>query len=267
MRDESNSAGHLAHKPRRLHLLYHELKPSRTEYLYAVETSAFAEHVRLFKQFLDHSQEHALLPAITFDDGHLSDFTQALPILNAEGIPAHFFITVGWTGNKPGYMGWNDLRGIQAAGHQIGAHGWSHALLHHCTPSQLNTELVQARQALEDNLGTAITTMSLPGGRFNQRVLEACRDAGYTTVFTSIPQANEEPLPFTVGRVNIRGDVTVEWLLKLLKPETGLLAGMEKQYRWKAAGKKLLGDRLYERVWAIVNRRASHSDEGEAAGA
>src|SRR6185437_12879132 len=121
--------------------------------------------------------------------GHLSDYEHALPLLQARNLQARFFITVGWTGQKPGYMGWNELRSLHEAGQQIGAHGWTHTLLTHCSDKELATELGQARLTLEDKLGTAITTMSLPGGRYNRHVLAACEKQGYTQVYTSIPRS------------------------------------------------------------------------------
>src|ERR1035441_4804186 len=80
-------------------------------------------------------------PEVTFDDGHISDYEYALPILQSRALTARFFITVGWTGKKPGYMGWRELRSLHESGHLIGAHGWSHALLTHCAQGDLDKEL------------------------------------------------------------------------------------------------------------------------------
>src|SRR6185437_14596919 len=110
-------------------------------------------------------------------------------LLQARDMKAHFFITVGWTGRKAGYMNWNELRALHEAGQLIGAHGWTHTLLTHCSEKDLQVELVNARTALEDGLGSSITTMSLPGGRYNRKVLAACEQAGYTEIYTSIPRS------------------------------------------------------------------------------
>ena len=127
-------------------------------------------------------------PVVTFDDGHLTNYEVALPLLQNYGLTARFFITVGWTGQKPGYMGWEDLRKLHNSGQKIGAHGWSHALLTRCSPSALEMELTRPRLILEDKLGVSITTMSFPGGRYNKRVIAACAAAGYKQVYTSEPQ-------------------------------------------------------------------------------
>jgi len=162
-------------------------------------------------------------------------------------------------------MGWPELRELQQTGQQIGAHGWSHTLLTHCDPSQLQKELIEARLILEDKLGTSITTMSLPGGRSNQRVLAACRDAGYTQVFTSVPKAEPQPAGATVGRLNIRGDMTLEWIANLFQPESGILSSLQRQHQIKSTAKTLLGDNLYEKLWALLNRQEPDTNPGEAA--
>ena len=249
----------------RLYLLYHELRPARSSYSYVLETEEFEKHADLFLK-LRETRGPGLRPEVTFDDGHISNFEFALPVLQSRAIKAWFFITVGWTGRRQGYMGWQELRELHHAGQLIGAHGWSHALLTHCGTTGLHRELVDARLTLEDKLGTAITTMSLPGGRFNRPILNACREAGYTQIFTSIPRSEPDPAGPTVGRLNIRGDMSLEWITKLLQPGSNLLSGLERQYQMKAAAKSLLGDSLYEKIWALLNRKESDTDMREAAG-
>lgn len=244
----------MTQQPGRLYLLYHELRPSRSSYSYVLGTEEFEKQAKFFHT-LRETGGPGLQPEITFDDGHISNFEFALPILQSRALKAWFFITVGWTGRRPGYMGWQELRALHQAGQQIGAHGWSHALLTHCSARELHSELVDARLTLEDKLGTSITTMSLPGGRYNGRVLTACREAGYTKIFTSIPKAETESTGLTVGRLNIRGDMPLEWISQLFQPGSKVLSSLERQYQMKAAAKSVLGDRLYEKLWAILNRK------------
>jgi peptidoglycan/xylan/chitin deacetylase (PgdA/CDA1 family) len=246
----------------RLYLLYHELRPAGSKYSYVVDTKHFEQHADLFLQLRSTSP---LIPEITFDDGHISNFEHALPILQSRALSAWFFITVGWTGQKPGYMGWNELRALHQAGQRIGAHGWSHTLLTHCNATRLHHELSDARLALEDKLGTSITTMSLPGGRYNRQVLAACQQAGYTQVFTSATKPEPDPGAFTLGRLNIRGDMSTEWIANLFQPGNNLLAGLERQYKMKATAKALLGDHIYEKLWSILNRQEPDNDSGEPA--
>ncbi|HWB32290.1 MAG TPA: polysaccharide deacetylase family protein [Acidobacteriaceae bacterium] len=234
-----------------LFLLYHELRDGDSRYTYAASSNLFRRHLELYTAA--RADPALIWPEVTFDDGHISNHTIAAPLLAFYGIKAHFFITSGWTGIKPGYMGWAELRDLGQAGHVIGAHGWSHALLTHCNDRELEMELVQSRRTLEDKLGVPVTTMSLPGGRANARVFAACARAGYSRVFTSIPHAEASLSPHP-GRLNILGEMQPEWLEKLLDPGTGILASLERKQRIKDAAKSLLGDRLYEKLWAVVNR-------------
>jgi hypothetical protein len=245
---------------RRLYLLYHEVRSSESQYSYVMGTQMFETHIDLFVRLRD-SKRCDLWPEVTFDDGHISNFEFAAPILQSRGLTAQFFITVGWTGKKPGFMGWPELRSLHEAGQSIGAHGWTHTLLTHCREEDLQTELSTARLTLEDKLGTSITTMSLPGGRYDRRVLAACEQAGYTQVYTSVPRAESLPLGATVGRLNIRGNMQPEWIADLFQPDSKVLSDLGRQYRVKATAKTLLGDRLYEKLWAVLNRREPDRDD------
>ncbi len=248
-----------------LHLLYHELRPAKSSYSYVLECNAFEQQVDLFTR-MRQAEHPGLWPELTFDDGHISNYEYALPILHARGLQARFFITVGWTGQKPGYMGWEELRALHQAGQAIGAHGWTHTLLTHCTANQLQTELKGARQTLEDKLGAPVTSLSLPGGRSNQRVLKACCNAGYTHIFTSVPRAEPMPIPPTIGRLNVRGDVSLAWLTSLFSPGSAILTNLERQERVKAAARTALGDRIYAKLWSLLNRQEPEADPQEAPG-
>ena len=128
------------------------------------------------------------------------------------------------------------------AGHIVGTHGWSHALLTHCSARELDRELNASRKLLEDKLGIAVTTMSLPGGRYNRRVLAACKEAGYTRVYTSEPRLEATVSAFTIGRVNVSSDRSVSWIHALLQPQSRELSKLQRQYSIKKAAQVFLGD-------------------------
>ncbi|MDR3746297.1 MAG: polysaccharide deacetylase family protein [Acidobacteriaceae bacterium] len=259
LRVESISKVQERNPQRRLYLLYHELRASQSQYSYVTETQLFERHLDLFSQ-LRKADSSKICPELTFDDGHISNYELAAPILQSREMAAQFFITVGWTGTKPGYMGWTELRALQQAGFSIGAHGWTHTLLTHCSDDELQVELGKARLTLEDKLGISITIMSLPGGRYNRRVLAACAQAGYTQIYTSAPKTESLPLGTMVGRMNILGNMQPEWLAKLFQPDSSVLDSLGRKYRMKEAAKSLLGDRIYEKLWALANRKEPEAD-------
>ncbi|MCL2659507.1 MAG: polysaccharide deacetylase family protein [Acidobacteriaceae bacterium] len=241
-----------------LYLLYHELRLERSSYSYVLEADTFERQMELLAR-IRQSKGKTLWPEVTFDDGHVSNLEIALPILQKYRMEARFFVTAGWTESKPGYMSWANLRCLLGAGQQIGAHGWSHTLLTHCHEDELRRELDGTRKTLEDRLGVAVDTMSLPGGRYNQRVLTACRDAGYMQIYTSVPRAEALPLREMVGRLNVLQSMGLEWMEGLFAGRNSL-AGLERRYRRKDAVKSVLGDRLYEKIWAILNRKEAEAE-------
>ncbi len=246
----------------KLYLLYHELRSLPSPYSYVMETARFEEHCRLYSA-PQAVADGTTTPEITFDDGHFSNHTLAAPLLHQHNLKAMFFITAGWVSHRTDFMSWDQIRELSAQGHTIGAHGMTHQLLTHCSGQELDREIRGARERLEDGLGHPITTMSLPGGRGDQRVLAACWDAGYTEVFTSTPriEPSSRPAHSAVGRLNVRSSITAEWLEQALRSESGIVRKLERQDHWKAAAKNLLGDRLYAKIWAAVNRQEAEADD------
>ena len=149
LRVESITEEQTQQPSRRLFLLYHEIRPGESRYSYAIESGMFERHLDLFVR-LREAQNCEIWPELTFDDGHSSDVEIAAPLLQSRGLTARFFITAGWTGTKTGYMGWPEVRSLHEAGFTIGAHGWSHKLLPHCSEGELQTELSKSRRTLED---------------------------------------------------------------------------------------------------------------------
>jgi peptidoglycan/xylan/chitin deacetylase (PgdA/CDA1 family) len=168
-------------------------------------------------------------------------------------VKATFFVTVGWTGVAQDYMSWEQLAELIALGHCVQTHGWSHRFLTSCAGAELEEELRRPRLALEDRLGVAVDSLSFPGGRWNRRVLEACRSAGYTAAFTSDPWPLEREVGGMrlVGRVGVTRSTTPARLLRLR--EDGGRPGLPERLRHGAtrALQGLLGDALYHRLWCL----------------
>jgi hypothetical protein len=103
--------------------------------------------------------------------------------------------------------------------------------------------------------------MSLPGGRCNRQVLAACQKAGYKTIFTSVPTADGGTPQTTVGRLNVRADMTATRLAAVFDPGSGDLESLQRQYRIKAAVRRVIGDGLYDKLWYRLN----HAEPDERA--
>jgi hypothetical protein len=57
--------------------------------------------------------------------------------------------------------------------------------------------------------------------------------------------------------------MTLEWISSLFQPGGNVLNGLERQYQMKATAKTVLGDRLYEKLWALLNRKEPDTYDGQ----
>ena len=83
---------------------------------------------------------------LTFDDGHLSNFTLALPLLVEHAARADFFVNPGRVG-EAGFADWRQLAEMARAGMSIQSHGWAHRYFTDMTPDALREDLVRFANA------------------------------------------------------------------------------------------------------------------------
>ncbi|HEY2393264.1 MAG TPA: polysaccharide deacetylase family protein [Candidatus Angelobacter sp.] len=241
-------------------LAYHEVMPE-SNYAYCVTSSAFAEHLRFF-DLLRKNGDRKLSVEITFDDGEHSQLHNALPLLAEHGISATYFVTPGLISTAAKFLGWDELKALQNAGHSIQSHGWSHKFLTFCSDDELAHELDASKQILEEKLGVAVDEISVPGGRWNQRVIKACADAGYKRVFVSDPWIATAMCGIEViGRFMVRRTTTKAELQKMVRKDRSALWKMRMRAQVKQSIVGVMGDDLYHRLWC----RLTGYNEFEAA--
>lgn len=228
-------------------LAYHHITAD-SSYRYSLAPELFNAHVQRVA-------DGSLPCLITFDDGHVSQYEAALPILEQHGCKATFFVTPGWTGKDRAYMTAAQLRELYRLGHRIESHSWSHPMLTHCSPGDLHQELHRSKSALEDILGAPVAAISAPHGRWNDAVATACRDAGYSDLYTSDhpAPAREDNGVRIIGRAMVTRSMSTEALNGVLRDRgqrdaTSLVKG---------ALKRILGDTLYRRVWRLLSAAGS----------
>lgn len=148
---------------------------------------------------------------LTFDDGHRSNWSLALPRLLEAGAAATFYVVAGFVDRLPDYLTSSQLRELAAAGMSIGSHGMSHRFLPQLGPKEVHGELADSRAGLEDLLGRPVLDFALPGGHFNRRVIEAIRGCGYRSVATckvDVHRPGDDP--FRLPRLEIRRGLSPE---------------------------------------------------------
>ena len=231
---------------RNMVLAYHEVM-TESRYAYCVTAASFAEQLRLLDSL---KKTKSVNSPITFDDGEQSQFHNALPLLAEHGFKATYFVTPGLIGTAAKFLGWDDLRALQAAGHSVQSHGWSHKFLTFCSEAELAHELRASKQSLEDNLVSAVEEISVPGGRWDQRVIEACAAAGYRRVYVSDPWVEAEIGGVEViGRFMVRRTTTIPELEKIVAKDRRVLRKLRLRSQLRESLVGVLGDSLYHRLW------------------
>jgi len=234
-----------SHVQKRAILAYHEIMPE-SDYSYCVPAGNFKDHLQVFSD-----QLHAGHAAqITFDDGEQSQMEVAGPLLHESGIKATYFVTPGLIGTAHKFLGWDQLAQLKSAGHSVQSHGWSHKFLTTCDDCELEHELKMSKQSLEDQLGAPVEEMSIPGGRWDTRVLRACADAGYQRVYVSEPWIAAEMCGVEVlGRFMVRNTTSIEQLKKVVRGDRATLRKMRMRSQIRKSIVSLVGDDRYHRLW------------------
>ncbi len=232
-------------------LTYHEIEAEESGYRYGLSRLELREQLKCVAGFQRAAGKGIPSPLVTFDDGHLSAYQHAFPLLEEHGLKGVFFILAGWTQNRRDYMTWSQVREIAALGHRVQSHGWSHRFLTHCSPSELENELHRSKQALEDHLGIPVDSFSAPGGRWDMRVLRACAEAGYRSLYTSNPwlRSREREGIELRGRLTVQRHLSVERLARWLAEDGRIFSFSRVQYCAKELLRGIVGDRFYHRLW------------------
>lgn len=243
-------------------LMYHELEvsgrplcqPGAGYARYVVSEQLFREQMQHLKdhgyhgltvgQALEFSGEKRV--AITFDDGSETDLLVAAPVLRQSGFGATFYITSGWIG-QAGHLSVSQLIELSNQGFEIGCHSMSHPYLSDLNDVELRRETLDAKSMLEQIIGKPVEHFSCPGGRYDHRVAQAARAAGYRSVATSRIRANSPATDhFALGRVAILHGLPITSFARICSGEA--LPRLRAQGSIRNAAKHLLGSQLYDRV-------------------
>jgi peptidoglycan/xylan/chitin deacetylase (PgdA/CDA1 family) len=202
-------------------------------------------------QLLAHCAGRAGLPKrpiiLTFDDGFQDCVECAVPILQAHGFTAIFYLVAGLAGQTSHWLteergivlpllDWTAARGLLAAGFTCGSHTMTHPHLAWLSPAACRDELVRSRKVLQDELGHEIRHLAYPFGSFNERVREMAAEAGYHSACSvRIGFAAPGHHPLSLHRVPVTGqDTLLDFVCRLHTGRTPeqLLRGKVDGLRW-----------------------------------
>lgn len=143
---------------------------------------------------------------VTFDDGFLDVFDQALPILRARKACGIVFLVSDLLGKTNEWqqgagdvtmplMDDQQVREWLAGGQQIGSHTQTHPRLTQLAPAAAKEQIVASKKLLEDRFGVPIEHFCYPYGDWNQTVRDLVIEAGYQTACTTQTGVNTHDTP------------------------------------------------------------------------
>jgi len=176
--DSSNAISIISPKDFRLHMT-------------AIKAQFTPVSLREYVDFVNCTDGSKTMPSnpiiVTFDDGYLSNYEVAYPILKELEIPATIFIVTDTVGAKGGegkvnytHFTWDQAREMINSGLiEIQSHTNDHVKLATLTRDAVNFELRKSKYLIEKNLGTTCDMIAYPYGSYSDSVIEASHKAGY----------------------------------------------------------------------------------------
>lgn len=166
--------------------------------------------------YLTLAEDPTPMVAITFDDGRLSTYTEALPYMDTKGIVGTTYITTNLLGDIS-YINEDQLRQFVSSEWEIGAHGNEHLDFTTLDEKTLEENLVGPIRNLAEISGQEIFSVASPYGSYNDQTIEAIQKTYYSHVGAvhggnvsagiNLPDSFD---PFRVNRIDITSDVTIE---------------------------------------------------------
>lgn len=208
-------------------LCYHQIREwrgsdSKSAKDYICPTSVFAQHMQMLAdsgyhaitadQLYAYLTTGAALPSkpvfLTFDDGDLDQYENALPILNKHGMKAMFGImtvAIGRRGKQP-YMDKGQIKDLADKGHEISCHTWDHHNAKKYTEADWKTQAEEPRQKLEKITGKPVKYFVYPFGLWNHEAAVALQQRKYLMSFQLSEKKRDEQYPLqSVRRIIASG--------------------------------------------------------------
>jgi peptidoglycan/xylan/chitin deacetylase (PgdA/CDA1 family) len=248
-------------------LLYHELfRNSFKEGKYAIAVEEFERQMSYLSEngfkslplgdFVkadsgsDNSKKEII---ITFDDGNVSDYTIALPLLKNYGLNAAFFVTVSRISTK-NYVDWAQLKEMIGNGMSIQSHSLTHSFLSELNRINLYKELFESKNDLQFKLNVPVDFISLPGGFCSKAVLKMAEEVGYRGICNSVPGLNRMSEKMrgliVLNRFAMTKKINFRKFKALVNGDWSYITACKAENYFKAGIKKVLGAQRYYWIWS-----------------
>ena len=110
--------------------------------------------------------------SFTFDDGMKEHYTIVAPELEKRGFRGTFWLCCAWIHDDPQadttHITWDEAREMDANGHEMSNHSWSHPNLTTLSDEEALEEIVRNDDAIEKQIGTRPVTFCFPYNAYNE---------------------------------------------------------------------------------------------------
>ena len=215
------------------------IDPDRT---YVTYDTAFDEQMAWLKQhgyhtisldvFLDYQDGKGSLPPkpilVTCDDGFMSNYVYAFPVLKKYQMQATIFVTPDHHcanfkkyANLDSPLTHEQLTEMSDNGVFIESHAMTHRYLTELEDKTIEWELAESKQVLEEILGKPVSYLAIPSGTYNKTVRQLAKKVGYKAVFGMLKGSNNlQSDRYALRRVVIGRDFSLDDFKKSLEPGT-----------------------------------------------
>lgn len=167
---------------------------------------------------------------LTFDDGFMSTYIHAFPILKQYGMTATIF------GNpdrdcqnfrKYAHIDSplipEQIREMSAYGIAIESHGMTHRFLTELPRDVVRWELQESKKVLEELTKKSVRYLAVPSGAINRSVRLLAQESGYEAIFTGLKGTNNPASNrYALRRLVVARDCSLAKFEKLLRPTTAI---------------------------------------------
>lgn len=168
------------------------------------------------------------LVSVTFDDGWLSTYQNALPIMNQYGLKGTWYIIPDYNGVNPNAMTTAQVMDVKNQGQELASHTMDHVDLTQLSPADLQFQVQQSQQVMQATYGVPINGFASPFGLYNDATIASIKqyynynrtvDVGYnskdnfSTYYIKVQNVTSDTSTATVQEWIDQAKATNTWLV------------------------------------------------------
>ena len=208
-------------------IMYHELCKGEPTYdqLFFIGEKNFEEHIKYvsknlipitadeyIKRVKNNTIKSKKYVHITFDDGYLSNYTIAFPLLKKYNVPATVFINTNTVGTA-NHLTWQQINEMQGSGLvTFASHCMGHPDLVNTDYETILAELKNSKDIIEKNTGKACSYIAYPYGNVNESIIELVKKCGYKGGFIVSDIYDFKDELYAIKRLIVYNDTTKDIL-------------------------------------------------------